>query len=333
MKVMILAAGLGKRLRPLTSIIPKSMVPISNKPLLEHLIYYLKQAGFKEFVINLHHHPEIIKGYFQDGSAFGVKIDYSMEKEILGTAGGIKAAEPFLKDDLFFVINSDIAFELDFANVIKFHKKNNALVTMVVREGKDVEKYGVIGLDSSCRVRRFLDLSDETRTETLKKTMFTGIALFDPSVLKEFPDQGYCDVTKDIYPKLLTDDLPIFGYVTDKYWIDMGNPEKYLLLQKEIFSKKVFHNVSLDREETNLQNRYSDVKIVPPVSFGENLKIGKGSIIGPYASIGNNCIIENGSILNNSILWDDIIITENSKIENSIVPNQMNMIRIQKSGI
>ncbi|MEE9165048.1 MAG: NDP-sugar synthase [Nitrospinota bacterium] len=328
MKAMILAAGLGRRLRPLTDLLSKSMVPISNKPFLEYLIGYLEQAGFEELVINLHHHPNIIKDYFKDGSAFGVRINYSMEKEILGTAGGIKAAEPFLKDDLFFVINSDIAFKLDFADVIQFHKKNNALVTMIVREDKDVEKYGVIGIDSSCRVRRFLDLCDKLRTGTLKKTMFTGVALFDPSVLKEFPDKGYCDISKDIYPKLLTDDLPFFGYVTDKYWVDMGNPQKYLFLQKEIFSKKVFQNTVRDEQETNLQNRFSGARIVPPVSFGENVEIGKGSIIGPYASIGNNCIIHNGCTLNNSILWDNIIITENSKIENSIVCNQRSMIRV-----
>ena len=327
MKAMILAAGLGLRLRPLTDLIPKSMVPISNKPLLEYLIDYLKQAGFEELVINLHHRPNIIKDYFKDGRAFGVRINYSIEKEILGTAGGIKAAESFLKGDLFFVINSDIAFELDFADVIQFHKKNNALITMVAREDKDVEKYGVIGIDSSCRVKRFLDFCDTPQTGTLKKTMFSGIALFDPGVLKEFPDKGYCDISKEIYPKLLTDDLPLFGYVTNKYWVDMGNPQKYLFLQKEIFSKKIFQNTVRDVQDTNLQSRFSSSRIVPPVSIGENVEIGKDSIIGPYVSIGNNCIIHNGCILNNSILWDNITITENSKIEKSIVCNQRSIIR------
>ena len=175
---------------------------------------------------------------------------------------------------------------------------------------------------------RLLDLKDKLDTGTLKKTMFTGVALFDPCVLKEFPDKGYCDISKDIYPKLLTDDVPLFGYVTDKYWVDMENPQKYLFLQKEIFSKKVFQNTVRDEQETNLQNRFSGVRIVPPVSFGENVEIGKGSIIGPYASIGNHCIIQNGSILNNSILWDNITIVENSKIENSIVCNQRSMIRV-----
>jgi NDP-sugar pyrophosphorylase family protein len=327
MKAMILAAGLGLRLRPLTDSIPKPMVPISNKPLLEYLIDYLKQAGFEELVINLHHRSNIVKDYFKDGSAFGVRINYSIEKEILGTAGGIKAAEPFLKDDLFFVINSDIAFELDFADVIQFHKKNNASITMIAREDKDVEKYGVIGIDSSFRVRRFLDFCDIPQTGTLKKTMFAGIALFDPSVLKEFPDKGYCDISKEIYPKLLTDDLPLFGYVTNKYWVEMGNPQKYFFLQKEIFSKKIFQNTVRDVQDTNLQTRFSGSRIVPPVSIGENVEIGKDSIIGPYVSIGNNCIIHNGCILKNSILWDNIAITENSKIEKSIVCNQRSIIR------
>lgn len=328
MKAMILAAGLGTRLRPLTKLIPKAMVPISNKPFLEFLIRYLKQTGFEDITINLHHLPNIIKGYFKDGSAFGVKINYSMEKEILGTAGGIKAAEPFLKDDLFFVINSDIAFELDFDDVVRFHKKNNALITMVLREDRDVEKYGVIEIDSSGRIRRFLGCSDSVQTGTLKKTMFTGIALFDPSVLKEFPDKGYCDIAKEIYPELLANDLPLFGYVTDKYWMDIGNPQNYLCLQKEIFSGKVFQNTARDKQETNLKNRFNGVKIIPPVSIGENVVIEEGSTIGPYASIGNNCNINKGCALNNSIVWDNITIPENSKIENSIIYDQRSMIRV-----
>ncbi len=328
MKAMILAAGPGLRLRPLTKLIPKSMVPISNKPFLEYIIRYLKQAGFADIVINLHHLPNIIKDYFKDGSAFGVKINYSMEKEILGTAGGIKAAEPFLKDDLFFVINSDIAFELDFDDVVRFHKKNNALITMVLREDKKVEKYGVIETDPSCRIRRFLDCNDLAQTDTLKKTMFTGIALFNPSVLKEFPDKGYCDISKEIYPELLANDLPLFGYVTDKYWMDIGNPQNYLYLQKEIFSGKVFQNTARDKQEANLKNRFNGVKIIPPVAIGENAIISTGSIIGPYAATGNNCIIHKGCALNNSIVWDNITIPENSKIENSIIYNQRSIIKV-----
>lgn len=243
MKAMILAAGLGLRLRPLTEFLPKSMVPISDKPFLEYIIRYLKQAGVKNIVINLHHHPKIVTDYFKDGSSLGVVINYSIEKEILGTAGGIKAAEQYLKDDLFFVINSDIAFDLNFEDVVQFHNKNNALITMVLREDRNVEEYGVIEIDSSFQVKRFLDFNRPAQTITFKKTMFTGIALFEPDVLKEFPGSGYCDITKEIYPKLIKKDLPLFGFVTDKYWMDMGSPQNYLNLQKDILSGKVFKDV------------------------------------------------------------------------------------------
>ena len=328
MKAMILAAGLGLRLRPLTKLLPKSMMPISNKPLLEYIIRYLKLSGINDIVINLHYLPKIIKSFFKDGNSLGIRINYSTEKEILGTAGGIKAAELFLKDGPFFVINSDIAFELDFDDVVQFHKKNNALITMVLREDKHVEKYGVIEIDQSCRVRTFLDFSNSPCHDTYLKTMFTGIALFDPGALKEFPDKGYCDISKEVYPGLLKKGLPLFGYVTDKYWMDMGTPQSYLSLQKEIFSGKVFEKTGCYKEKLNLQNSFNGVTIIPPVTIGENVLIDTGSVIGPYASIGNNCNIQKGCALNNSILWDNITIKENSKIENSIAYENKRILNV-----
>lgn len=325
---MILAAGLGLRLRPLTKLLPKSMMPISNKPLLEYIIRYLKLSGINDIIINLHYLPKIIKSLFKDGNSLGIRINYSIEKEILGTAGGIKAAELFLKDSPFFVINSDIAFELDFDDVLQFHKKNNALITMVLRKDKNVKKYGVIEIDPSCKIRTFLDYSNSPGHDTYLKTMFTGIALFDPDALKEFPNKGYCDISKDIYPNLLKKGLPLFGYVTDKYWMDIGTPKSYLSLQKDIFSGKVFEKSGCYKEKINLQNRFNGVTIIPPVTIGENVLIDTGSVVGPYASIGNNCNIQKGCTLNNSILWDNITIKENSKIEKSIVYDNKRFLNV-----
>lgn len=327
MKAIILAAGFGLRLRPLTNFLPKSMVPISNRPLLEYIIRYLKQAEIEDIVINLHHLPNVIIDYFKDGRSFGVKINYSFEKEILGTAGGIKAVEALLKDDLFFVINSDIAFELNFDDVIKFHKKNNALVTMVLRKDKNVEKYGPIEIDKSCRVRRFLGFSNQKTVLTQKKRMFTGISLYNPNVLKEFPDKGFCDIAKEIYPEFIKKNLPLYGFVTEKYWLDIGNPKNYLHLQKDMLSGKVFKNMG-DTKQALTKRRYNGVKLIPPVIIGENVVLHKDSIIGPFASIGRNCTIKRGCTLKNSILWDNTIMMENSKIENSIVYNKENIFLV-----
>ena len=328
MKAMILAAGFGLRLLPLTNYIPKSMLPISNIPLLAYLIRYLKKAKIEEIVINLHHLPNKIIDYCKDGSPLGIKITYSLEKDILGTAGGIKAAAPLLMDDPFFVINSDIAFELDFSDVIKFHKKNNALITMVLREDQQVEKYGIIEIDKSYRVRNFLNSEIPKKGLKLKKTMFTGISLFDPKVLKEFPDKGFCDIAKEIYPKLLKKNYPIFGFLTKNYWMDMGTPKNYIHLQKDILSERVFKKIMNDRQNVNLSNRFENVNIVPPVIIGENVELNKNTSIGPYATIGRNCIINKDCSLKNSIIWDNIIIPEYSKIENSIAYGEKNILKV-----
>lgn len=325
---MILAAGLGLRLRPLTYTLPKSMAPLSNKPLLEYIIKYIVQAGIKDIVINLHHLPKTIMNYFGNGASFGARINYSFEKEILGTAGGIKKIEPLLMDDLFFVINSDIAFKLNFRDVVQVHKKNNALITMVLRVDNDTDKYGSIEVDKTNKVRRFLNFPEFPQKLKLKRTMFTGISLFDPAVLKEFPEKGYCDISKEIYPKLLKKELPVFGYVTDEYWKDIGSPKQYLFLQKDIFSGKVFQKIVFDRQEFNSQNKFDRVKIIPPVAIGEKVIIHKNSTIGPNTSIGKNCIINEGCVLKNSILWDNIAMAKNSKINNSIVYDKESILTV-----
>ncbi len=247
---MILAAGYGDRMRPLTNSMPKPLLPINNKPILHYTLQLLKKNGIFEIVINLHHLPDMIMNVFGDGSSLGMKIHYSYEKEILGTAGGIKAAEGFLKDGTFLVINSDIIVDIDIKKVVEFHEKKKAFVTMVLRHDTDADRYGAIEVDSDGRIRRFLGINppqfppllkggEGGLLTPLKKLMFTGIHIFEPEIFDEIPSKRYCGITEETYPKLMNKNTPIYGYEFNGYWIDMGTPERYEKAKGEV--TKIFN--------------------------------------------------------------------------------------------
>lgn len=246
---MILAAGYGERMRPLTNSVPKPLLTINGKPILHYTLQLLKKNGIDEVVINLHHLHQMIMDVFGDGSSLGMKIHYSYEKEILGTAGGIKAAERFLKDGTFIVINSDIVADIDIMKVLEFHKKKKAFVTMVLRHDPEVERYGAIEVDSDWRIRKFLGnppyvppLNNGGRggvLPPLKKMMFTGIHIIEPEIFDEIPSGRYCGITEETYPKLMNDNISIYGYEFNGYWIDIGTPERYEKAKREV--TKIFN--------------------------------------------------------------------------------------------
>jgi NDP-sugar pyrophosphorylase family protein len=251
MKAMILAAGYGERMRPLTDKIPKSLLPLDNKPILHYTLKLLKKNGIKEIVINLHHLHQMVMDAFGDGSSYGMRIHYSYEREILGTAGGIKAAEKFLRDGTFLVINSDIIMDIDINKVLEFHREKKAVITMVLREDADADRYGAIEIDSTGRVRRFLGITtrddkrgtkdegrrtkEEGRGQVLRKLMFTGIHIFEPDIFNEIPAGRFCGITEEIYPKLMREDVPVYGYEFNGYWIDIGTPERYEKAKRDVF--------------------------------------------------------------------------------------------------
>ncbi|MBI3599922.1 MAG: nucleotidyltransferase family protein [Nitrospinae bacterium] len=249
MKAMILAAGYGERMKPLTDKIPKPLLPLDNKPILHYTLKLLKKNGIKEIVINLHHLHQMVIDAFGDGSSYGMKIHYSYEKEILGTAGGIKAAEKFLRDGTFLVINSDIITNIDINKVLEFHRGKKAVITMVLREDADADRYGAIEIDSTGRVRKFLGITkrdegrgtrDEGRGQPLKKLMFTGIHIFEPDIFNEIPPGRYCGITEEIYPKLINSNAHVYGYEFNGYWIDIGTHERYEKAKRDVFNNHVF---------------------------------------------------------------------------------------------
>lgn len=227
MKGMILAAGLGMRLRPLTDIIPKPLIPVNGRPLIAHTLSFLKKYGVTDVIINLHHHADKVRKALGDGGTYGVTITYMHEDALLGTGGGLKNAEQYLSDGTFFLINSDIIADVNLRDVLSFHKRKGAVATMVLREDPDAESYGPVTIDRGGRVRQFLHAPHIVHDDSLRTYMFTGIHVLEPAVFRHLPTETFSSITEVMYPSLLLHGEPWYGYVLHGYWIDLGTQDRY----------------------------------------------------------------------------------------------------------
>jgi NDP-sugar pyrophosphorylase family protein len=222
---MVLAAGLGTRLRPLTDRLPKPLLPIAGRPMIDYTLSWLAAAGIQEVMINLHHLGDRIRETV-GRERFGLNISYSDEPVILGTGGGLKHAERFLADGPFLVVNADVLTAVDLPGVIRAHLAHQPLATLVVRRDPEVAAYGALGIDPAGWIRRFLGRGPGV-SSAIEDVMFTGIHVVDPRVLDELPPAGVFSPITDAYIALVERGAPLKGYLTDAAWLDIGTPERY----------------------------------------------------------------------------------------------------------
>jgi len=242
MKAIILCAGKGERLQPLTNTIPKPMIPINNRPLLEYNILLCKKHGITEIAVNTSYLPEQIKEYFGDGSKFGVKIKYSFEPELIGTSGALNNFREFL-DETFAVIYGDNLTDIDLTEMYKYHKQNNAIATTAVRnKPAEYKTQSLILADENKRIIKFLEKPSEELVQSLvkdTKIISSGLYILEPEILNFIPE-GYSDFAYDIFPKLIKNGKSLFAFIMDKYHFrEVGKIEKYELAKKEIESGEV----------------------------------------------------------------------------------------------
>lgn len=235
MKAMILAAGEGTRLRPLTLTRPKPMLSVAGRPALEWITAWLRLYGLEQIVINLHYRPEAVTQHFGDGSAFGVKIDYSVEETILGTAGGAKRVENLLTET-FVVVYGDVLTDLDLQPLIRLHQSHEAEgphVTLSLYHAPNPWECGIVGLDEQGRVTRFVE--KPPRDAIFSDLANSGVLIVDPQLLEYVPEDAFYDFSNDLMPLLLERGVPIYGQALaeGEYLIDIGTPEKYEQVQQE----------------------------------------------------------------------------------------------------
>lgn len=234
MNAMVLAAGKGTRLRTLTESLPKPMLPVAGKPVILHILEWLRRYQVRQVAINLHHRPEVIRAYFGNGAGFGLEIAYSEEPELLGTAGGVKAMANFF-DDPFVVVYGDVLTDLDLGALLAFHRTriSRPHATLTVDRRPDAAQCGVVATDAGERVREFIEKPMEI--DMLSLWVNSGIMVIDRPLLEQIPSGRVCDFGRDVFPAWLRRDVPLFAWrlPEDSYLIDMGTPEKLAQADRE----------------------------------------------------------------------------------------------------
>lgn len=325
MKAVIMAGGEGSRLRPLTCNRPKPMVPIVNKPVMEHIIELLKKYGIRDIAVTLQYMPENIKDYFGDGSEFGVNLKYFTEDVPLGTAGSVKNAEEFL-DETFIVISGDALTDINLNKALEFHKESGAIATLVLKKVESPIEYGVVVTDKIGKITRFLE--KPSWGEVFSDTVNTGIYVLDPEVLSYFKANQLFDFSKDLFPILLNENRPMYGFVTEDYWCDIGDLDAYVCVHNDILDKKV--DIKIDAREIR-QGVWvgegaivsKDAIIKPPVLIGKNSIIRSGSTIGSFSVIGDSNHIDEGSSVKKSILWKGCVLKSKTQLRGCVLCNKV----------
>ena len=307
LQAVVMAGGEGSRLRPLTSNMPKPMLPVANRPLMEHIVMLLKDHGITDVVATVQFLSSVIRNYFGDGSDLDVGLSYSNEEVPLGTAGSVLNARDLLSGT-FLVISGDALTDIDLTEVVTWHKERGAAATIVLKPMEDPLEFGVVMTDDEGRVERFLE--KPSWGQVFSDTVNTGIYVIEPEVLDLIPpDQPY-DFSSELFPLMLDKGLPVFGYSTGAYWTDVGNTDAYLQAHGDVLARRV------DIEPAGFELRPEiwigdDAEIDPaaqlvaPLLVGNACRIGPGAVIGPNSTIGDNVIIGADARVQDSAVMDN----------------------------
>ena len=322
MRAVLMAGGAGTRLRPLTCDLPKPMVPILNQPIAAHIINLLKRHNITEIIATLHYLPDVLQDYFQDGGEFGVQMTYAVEDEFpLGTAGSVKNLEELL-DDTFLVISGDSITDFDLSAAIAFHHQQKSKATLVLTRVVNPIEFGVVITDEEQRIRRFLE--KPSTSEIFSDTVNTGIYILEPELLQYLPPKEECDFSKDLFPLLLEKQEPMYGYIAEGYWCDVGNLETYREAQYDGMAGKVFLEFVATPQEPQLwigENTIIDptARLLPPLLIGDNCRIGPNSELGPDTVIGDNTTIGMGVELKRAIIGHGTMIGDEANLAACII--------------
>ncbi|MFP3896996.1 MAG: sugar phosphate nucleotidyltransferase [Anaerolineales bacterium] len=329
MKAVVMAGGQGTRLRPLTINRPKPMVPMVNKPVIGHILDLLKRHGITDVVMTLHYMAETVEEYFGDGETLGMNIEYSVEETPLGTAGSVKQAEEFL-DEPFIVISGDAVTDIDLEALIAFHEQKEVLATITLYHVENPLEYGVVIVDEEGRVQQFLE--KPSWGEVISDTVNTGIYLLEPEVLDYFDSGVKFDFSNDLFPILLKNKDPMYGYVADGYWCDVGNLSEYMratgdiLLQKvqmKPFGEKVREGIWVG-EEVEIA---PDAELHGPIFLGDGVEIKQGVVLHGPTVINDYSVVDRYAYLDRSVVWRNCYIGESVEVRGATIGQQCSLKR------
>ncbi len=322
MKAVVMAGGEGTRLRPLTCNRPKPMVPVVNKPIIQHIFELLKRHGITDIAVALYYLADEIESFFGDGAEMGLHLSYSVEDVPLGTAGSVKKAAEVFGRERVLVISGDALTDIDLEEALRFHEAKSAVATIVTTRVDNPLEYGIVVTDDEGRIRRFLE--KPSWGEVFSDTVNTGIYILEPEVL-DYTDPGkQTDFSQDVFPALLRDGKRLCAHVASGYWCDVGNIQQYRHAQVDAVTGKVKVEIPGNRlgadiwvgEGTDIA---PDAHLSGPLVIGRNCRISSGAGCFEYTFMGDNCIIEKDAVIQRSTLWQDCFVGHGTEIRGAVI--------------
>jgi mannose-1-phosphate guanylyltransferase / phosphomannomutase len=338
-KAVVMAGGEGTRLRPMTANQPKPLIPVVNKPIMEHVLRLLKRHGFSETVVTVQFLASLVRNYFGDGEDVGMSLAYATEDMPLGTAGSVKNAEDELRSGPFLVISGDALTDIDLSALVAFHKKQGALATVALTRVPNPLEFGIIIADEDGRIQRFLE--KPTWGQVFSDTVNTGIYVMEPEVLAEVPAGEPVDWSHDVFPRLLDAGSPLYGWVAEGYWEDVGTHESYLKVQADVLSGRV--DAQIDGFEMSpgvwvCEGAEVDPEAVlsGPLCIGEYAKIEAGAQLREYTVIGNNVVVKEGSFLHRAVVHNNVFIGQGTTLRGCVIGKNTDVMasaRIEEGAV
>ncbi len=325
MKAMILAAGVGTRLDPLTLQLPKPLVPVANRPVMDHILHLLSEHDIKHMWANLHYLPTSIQNYFKNHQIPNIEINYLLEEQLTGDAGGVRACSRELSDATFLVVMGDLITNADLSQIIAQHKAKGALATIALKAVENVQHFGVAVLDKDGWIKEFQEKPKPS--EARSNLVSTGIYVLEPKVFDYMPKTGSYGFGKQLFPDLVSKNLPVLGIEIDSYWSDVGTFEQYRQANFDALDRKLKTNLPDRHEKTSDYEIWlgENAHIEPgciikgKVLAGNNTKIASGAHLSGYVIIGDDCIIESGVMIENSVIWSGSHISQDAKVKDSVL--------------
>ena len=339
MKAVVMAGGEGTRLRPMTANQPKPLLPVVNKPIMEHVLRLLRRHGFNETVVTVQFLASMVRNYFGDGEDFDMSLQYATEEMPLGTAGSVKNAQDALRDEPFLVISGDALTDIDLSELVKFHKDNGALVTVGLTRVPDPLEFGIIIVDDDGRIQRFLE--KPTWGQVFSDTVNTGIYVMEPEVLSEFSAGEQADWSGDIFPRLLERGAPLYGWIADGYWEDVGTHESYLKAQADVLSGRV--QADIDGFEMSpgvwvAEGAEVDPEAVltGPLCVGDYAKIEAGAQLREFTVVGSNVVVKEGAFLHRAVVHNNVYVGPGATLRGCVIGKNTDVMasaRIEEGAV
>jgi mannose-1-phosphate guanylyltransferase / phosphomannomutase len=334
-----MAGGEGTRLRPMTASQPKPMLPVVNRPIMEHVLALLKRHGFTETVVTVQFLASLVRNYFGDGEDFGLSLQYATEESPLGTAGSVRNAADALRDEPFLVISGDALTDIDLSALVKFHTMNGAMATVALSRVPNPLEFGIVITGEDGRILRFLE--KPTWGQVFSDTVNTGVYVMQPEMLAEVPAGEVCDWSADVFPRLLERGAPLYGWVGEGYWEDVGSLQSYLKAQADVMSGRVLAGIDGFEVSPGVWVAEGaevdpEAALTGPLVIGEYAKVEAGATLREYTVVGSNVVVKEGAFLHRAVVHANVYIGQGVNLRGCVIGKKTDVMasaRIEENAV